>query len=99
MSSAAKYVTAWSLTLAPVALFIPALILAGIGPCSVAHPIVMVVAFLLFVGLEMAALPRFVSAARSIGKAPLAIVGIAIALFLLVFSAVFEFYFLSDYWA
>ena len=56
------------------------------------------IAFLLFVGLEIAALPRFVGAARSVGKAPLAIVGISVALFLLSFSALLEYYFLADYW-
>lgn len=97
MSATAKYATAFSLALAPVFLFIPAMVFAGMGPCTFAHPSIMVLAFLLFVGLEIAAVPRFVSAARSVGKAPLALVGIAIALFLLIFSAVFEFYFVSDF--
>lgn len=99
MSAIAKYATAWSLTLAPVLLFIPAVVLAGIGPCAVAHIEVLVIAFLLFVALEIAALPRFVRAARSVGKASLAMIGIAVALVLLVFSAVMEYYVAAEYWA
>lgn len=99
MSAIAKYAAAWSLTLAPVLLLIPALILAGVGPCAMAHPEVMLVASLLFVGLEVAALPRFVRAARTTGKAPLAMFGILVALAILVFSAVMEYYFAADYWA
>ena len=38
------------------------------GPCAMAHPEVMILAFLLFVGLEIAAFPRFVRAARTNGK-------------------------------
>lgn len=99
MTLTSNYTTAWGLTLAPIVLFIPAFLLAGMGPCSFEHPIVMVMAFLLFVGLEVAALPRFVGAARSRGKVPVAIVGIAMALLLLVLNAVLGFYILSDYWA
>lgn len=98
MSTIAEYAAAWSLTLAPVLLFIPAVALAGMGPCSFAHPTVMVIAFLLFAALEIAALPRFVRAARSVGKAPIAMVGISMALFLLVLSTVLEYYFVADYW-
>ena len=98
MAAVAKYATAWSLTLAPVLLFIPALMLAGMGPCAFAHPLVLVIAFLLFVGLEIAALPRFVQAARSAGKAPLAIIGLAMAVLLLILSAVMEYYVAADYW-
>jgi hypothetical protein len=64
MAATAMYATAWSLTLAPIILFLPAVILAGMGPCSFAHPLVLVIALLLFVGLEIAALPQFVRAAR-----------------------------------
>ncbi len=99
MSAIAKYATAWSLTLAPVLLLIPAVMLAGIGPCAMAHPEVMVLAFLLFVGLEIAALPQYVRAARTVGKAPLAMVGIALALIILAFSAVMEYYVAAEYWA
>jgi len=48
---------------------------------------------------EIAALSRLVSAAGSVGKAPLAIFGIAIALFLLFFRTVFEYDFLWGYWS
>jgi len=97
MSAIARYAAAWSLTLAPILLFIPAVILAGMGPCAMAHPEVMVIAFLLFVGLEVAALPQFVRAARTTGKAPLAMIGIAIALVILVFSAVMGYYVTAEY--
>ena len=64
-----------------------------------AHPEVMLIAFLLFVGLEVAALPRFVRAARTSGKAPLAMCGMLVACVILVFCAVMEYYFVADYWA
>jgi hypothetical protein len=99
MSSIAKYAAAWSLTLAPILLFIPAVALAGMGPCSFAHPTVLAIAFLLFAGLEIAALPQFVLAARSVGKAQIAMAGMAMALFLLVLNAVLEYYFVAEYWA
>jgi hypothetical protein len=99
MSAIARYATAWSLTLAPVLLFVPALALAGIGPCGMAHPAVMVVAFLLFVGLEAAALPQFVRAARTAGKALLAMIGMGMALCILLFSAVLGYYATAEYWA
>lgn len=51
------------------------------------------------VALEIAALPRFVRAARSVGKAPLAMIGITMALVILVFSAVMEYYVAAEYWA
>jgi len=99
MPSPAKYRTAWGLTLAPIVLFIPALMLAGMGSCSFAHPSVLVIAFLFFVGLEIAAVPRFIRAARSAGKAPIAMIGIAMAFFFMVLSAVLEYYFVAEYWA
>lgn len=99
MSAIARYTTAWGLTLAPILLFIPALMLAGPGPCAMAHPEVMVVAFLLFVGLEIAAMPQFVRAARTAGKAPLAMIGIAVALVVLLFCAVMEYYVAADFLA
>lgn len=68
------------------------------GPCSFAHPLALVIAFLLFVGLEIAALPQFVRAARAAGKAPLAIIGMGVALLLLVLSAVMEYYVTAEYW-
>jgi hypothetical protein len=98
MSAIAKYAAAWSLTLAPVLLLIPALALAGMGPCAMAHPQVMIFAFLLFVGLEIAAVPQFVRAARTRGKAPLAMIGILVALVILGFSAVMEYYMAAEYW-
>ena len=98
MATTAKYATAFSLTLAPVLLFIPAVMLAGLGPCGFANPLVLVIAFLLFVALEIAALPQFVRAARAAGKAPLAIIGITMSVLLLVLSAVMEYYVAADYW-
>ena len=98
MAAIAKYATAWSLTLAPIVLFIPAVALAGMGPCTFAHPLVLVIAFLLFVGLEIAALPQFVCAARAAGKAPLAMNGMGMAVLLLILSAVMEYYVAAEYW-
>ena len=92
MSAIAKYATAWSLTLAPVRLIVPAVVLAGLGSCGIARPEVMVISFLLFAGLELAALPRFVRAARIFGRVPLAVVGIAMALVIPGFSVVMEYY-------
>jgi len=74
------------------------LILAWAGACSMAHPVVMVITFRLFVGTPDCRSVAVVGAAGSVGEAPLATVGIAIALFLF-FSTVFEFYFLCGYWA
>ena len=68
MSAIAKYATAWSLTLAPVLLVIPAVLLAGIGPFAVAHIEVLVIAFLPFAGRKTAALPRLARAARRAGE-------------------------------
>lgn len=99
MSAVARYSAAWGLTLAPVFLIIPALMLAGMGPCAMAHPEVIVIAFLLFAGLEIAALPRFVRAARIVGKVPFAMIGMAVALGILIFSPVMEYYVAADYWA
>lgn len=99
MSAIARYSAAWGLTLAPVFLIIPALMLAGMGPCAMAHPEVMVIAFPLFVGLEIAALPRFVRAARIVGRVPLAMIGMAVALVILIFSAVMAYYVTAEYWA
>ena len=64
-----------------------------------AHPEVMVFAFLLFVGLEIAALPQFVRVARMSGKTPVAMVGMLVACAILVFSAVMEYYVAAEYWA
>lgn len=92
-----NFAVAWSLALAPVFLFIPAFVLAGMGPCSFEHPFVMVSAFVLFIGLELAAVPCFVKAARSAGKAISAMFGIGLALLLLFFSVAFEFTIVGDY--
>ncbi len=92
-----RFAVAWSLALAPVCLFIPAFLLAGMGPCSFSHPLVIVVAMLLFIGLEVAALPRFVKAARASGKAIPAMFGIPLALLLLILSVAFEFSIVTDY--
>jgi hypothetical protein len=88
---------AWGLTLAPIVLFIPAMMLAGMGPCSYAHPFVMVAALALFVMLEVAAVPRFVRGARRAGRSISAIFGIALAFCLLVLSLAFEFLTVTDY--
>ena len=94
-----KLAIAWLLALAPIVLFVPALALAGLGPCSFSHPQVMLAAFLLFVILEIAALPQFVRAVRAGASAVLAMIGMGLALFVAAFSATFGYYFLADYWA
>lgn len=93
-----RFALAWGLTLAPLLLFLPAFMLAGMGPCAFSHPLVMVLAFLLFVSVEIAALPQFVGAARASGKAIGAIIGIGLALFLLVTSVLLEYYMVAEYW-
>jgi len=94
-----RFAVAWSLALAPVCLFIPAFLLAGMGPCTYTHPLVIVGAFLLFICLELAALPRFVTAARSSGKAIGAMIGMGLALLLLVACIAFEYSAVTDYWS
>jgi hypothetical protein len=94
-----RFAVAWSLALAPVCLFIPTFLLAGMGPCSFSHPLVIVVAFLLFIALEIAALPRFVKAARATGKALGAMLGMGFAISVLVLSVALEYYFVAEYWA
>ena len=91
------FAQAWSFTLAPIVLFIPAVMLAGMGPCSYAHPFVMVAALAIFVVLEVAAVPCFIRDARRAGKSISAIFGISLALFLLVLSLAFEFLTVTDY--
>jgi len=88
---------AWALALAPLILFIPAIMLAGMGPCSYAHPFVMVAALAIFVGLEVAAVPVFIRNARRTGKSIPAMFGIGLALLLCVLSAAFEFLTVIDY--
>ena len=97
VSQRIKLVQAWSFTLAPVVLFVPAMMLAGMGPCSYAHPFAMVAALAIFVLLELAAIPCFVQDARSAGKSLGAIFGIPLALLLMVLSAAFEFLTVTDY--
>jgi hypothetical protein len=87
-----KFAIAWILALAPLLLFIPALMLAGIGPCAVSHPYVLSVAFLLFIVLEAASLPRFVRAARATGRAIGAMIGMGLAVVMLFLSAVLGYY-------
>ena len=99
MSVKSRFALAWSLTLSPVLLFLPAFMLAGMGPCAFSHPLVMVVAFLLFISLEIAAMPTFVGAARASGKALSAIIGIGLALFLLVAGLFLEYSMVAEYWA
>jgi len=88
MQVKSKFVVPWVFALAPIFLFIPALMLAGIGPCAVSHPYVLSVAFLLFIGLEAASLPRFVRAARATGRAIGAMIGMGLAVIVLFLSAV-----------
>jgi hypothetical protein len=64
MSSADDFRRAWAMTLAPVLFFLPAFWLAGMGPCTFSHPAVMLIASLIFIGLEVAALRVFVRAFR-----------------------------------
>ena len=94
-----KFAMAWSLTLAPLFLFIPALMLADMGPCTFVHPTVIVVAFLFFILLELAALPCFVNAARAAGKGIVAMIGMGLAAVLLVLCVVMEYYVVAEYWA
>jgi hypothetical protein len=93
----AKFAVGWALALAPVLLFIPAVMLAGMGPCGYAHPLVMVAALAVFVVLELAAVPCFIRDARRAHKSIPAMFGISFALFLLVLSATFEFLTVTDY--
>jgi hypothetical protein len=78
-------------------LFIPALMLAGMGPCSYAHPLVMVVALVIFTALELAAVFCFGRDARSAGKSLSAKLGMGLALLLLLLSVAFEFLTVIDY--
>jgi hypothetical protein len=92
-----KFAIAWGLALAPILLFVPAIMIAGMGPCSYAHPFVMVAALALFVVLELAAVPYFIRSARRAGRSLSAIFGISLAVFLLVLSLAFEFLTVTDY--
>ena len=94
-----NFAMAWSLALAPLFLFIPAFMLADMGPCAFAHPMVIVVAFLLFIVLEIAALPCFVKAARAAGKVMGAMIGMGLAAVLLVLCVAMEYYAVAEYWA
>ncbi len=94
-----RFVVAWSLALTPVVLFIPALMLAGMGMCGFTEPLVPAVAFLMFIVVEVASIRCFVQAARSSGKAIGAIFGIGLAAILLVANATLEFWVTADYWA
>ena len=58
------YRSAYEMTLAPVVLFFPAFWLAGMGPCTFSHPIIMLIAAILFVTLEIAALRVFLRGFR-----------------------------------
>lgn len=94
-----NFAFAWTLTLSPFFLFIPAFLLAGMGPCSFSHPLVIVAAFLAFIVFEIAAFPCFVRSARSSGRVTGAMIGICLAFLLLVLSIAFEYNAVSDYWA
>jgi hypothetical protein len=98
MPVTSKFAVAWSLALAPILLFIPAFVLAGMGPCTFSHPLVLVLAFLFFVVLEIVALPCFFKAARASGRVIGAMMGMGLALFLLVLCAVLEYYIVAEYW-
>ena len=97
MPRKAKSALGWGLAIAPVLLFIPAIMLAGMGPCGYARPWVMVAALAIFVVFELAAVPCFIRGARHAGKSVPAMFGISLALFLLVLSAAFEFLTVTDY--
>jgi len=92
-----RFSTAWILAASPVFLFLPAFMLAGMGPCTFSHPSVIVMAFMIFIGLEAAAVRSFVLAARVQGKATVAMIGMALALFLLVLSAALEYYAVMEF--
>jgi uncharacterized membrane protein len=92
------FAAAWSLAVAPVVLFIPALILAGMGPCAIAHPLVLVAALLFFVGFELVAVWCFVRSARSTGRATGAMVGIGLSLLVLGFCVFLEYAAVAEYW-
>jgi hypothetical protein len=93
------FAMAWGMALAPLFLFIPAIMLAGMGPCAFAHPMVIVVAILLFIFLEIAALPCFVKAARAAGKVMGAMIGMGLTAVLLVLCVAMEYYAVAEYWA
>jgi hypothetical protein len=97
MPRKAKFAVGWGLALAPVLLFIPAVMLAGMGPCGYARPWVMVAALAIFVALELAAVPCFIRDARLAGRSIPAMFGISLSLFLLVLSAALEFLTVTDY--
>ena len=67
------------MTLVPVVLFLPAFWLAGMGPCTFSHPVIMLVAAIAFVALEIAALWAFVRRGFSL----FTVAGIALAVLLL----------------
>ena len=94
-----KFAVAWLLALSPLALFMPAFRLARMGAYSFSHPLVMVAAFLLFILLEVAALPCFVTSARVAGRVFSAMIGMGLSCILLLLSVALEFYTVSDYWA
>jgi hypothetical protein len=97
MRSGPKFAVAWGLALAPIFLFVPAVMIAGMGPCSYAHPGVMIAAFAIFICSEIASVGLFVSDARHAGRVIPAIVGIGLALLLLVLSSAFGYLTAIDY--
>ena len=92
-----RFAVAWALALAPLLLFIPAFMLAGMGLCTFSHPLVMVAAFAIFAMLELAAVSCFVRDARRAGESVPAIFGIGLALLPLAPSAAVGFLTVSDY--
>jgi hypothetical protein len=99
MPARSKLAVAWGMTLAPIVLFVPAFMLAGMGPCSFSHPLVLVAALLLFIVLEILSLPNFVRSARATGQALGPMIGIGFALILLTVNAMLEYYVVAEYWA
>jgi hypothetical protein len=93
-----RFAVAWTLSLAPVFLFIPAFWLAGMGPCAFSHPLVIMASCLLFAGLEIAAVSCFAKASRSAGNVVVALIGIVLAVVLLALNLTLEYYFVADYW-
>jgi hypothetical protein len=97
MTRKSKLLVAWALALSPILLYVPTLMVAGIGPCAVSHPLVMVIAFLLFVLFEIAAGWNFATLPRSSGWRVGAILGMATAVSLFALNVYFEYYVLQEY--
>lgn len=97
MPAKSKLAVGWTLVLSPMLLYVPTLIVAGMGPCAVAHPLVMVISFFLFVFLEIAAAWNFATLPRSSGWRVGAILGMATAVSLFALNVYFEYYMVHEY--